>query len=167
MAAVRHCRNVLLGLALLLAPALGMAQQAISPVVFSALTSAQQAQQQVDLAQARRRLDSALEHAPARSLELALIQPRPGFAATQARLLEQERRQAGLNLEQTQLLVQCYSRLREYRRAIPLAEEVVRANAAADDVWYQLLVGMSYEQGDHGRAAQWQKVLLKRDPARA
>lgn len=212
MAAVRHCRNVLLGLALLLAPALGMAQQAISPVVFTALNSAQQAQQKGDLAQARRLLDSALEQAPAGSLELALIQQRLGYVAISAgqyeaaigwlrkalahdrlepeaarqdrlnlaqllasreefaeaaRLLEQERRQAGLNLEQTQLLVQCYSRLRDYRRAIPLAEEVVRANAAADDVWYQLLVGMSYEQGDHGRAAQWQKVLLKRDPARA
>src|SRR5690554_7573922 len=76
MAAVRHCRNVLLGLALLLAPALGMAQQAISPVVFTALNSAQQAQQKGDLAQARRLLDSALEQAPAGSLELALIQQR-------------------------------------------------------------------------------------------
>src|SRR5690606_22986890 len=130
MAAVRHCRNVLLGLALLLAPALGMAQQAISPVVFTALNSAQQAQQKGDLA-------------PAGGLELALIQQRLGYVAISAgqyeaaigwlrkalahdrlepeaarqdrlnlaqllasreefaeaaRLLEQERRQAGLNL---------------------------------------------------------------------
>ena len=45
-----------------------------------------------------------------------------------------------------------------------MAEQVVKANAGADDVWYQLLVGMSYEQGQYGRAAQWQKVLLKRNP---
>lgn len=81
-----------------------------------------------------------------------------------ARLLEGERRNAPLTPEQTQLLVQCYSRLREYGKAIPLAEQVVRANARAGDVWYQLLVGMSYEQGQYARAAQWQKILLKRHP---
>src|SRR5690606_16592126 len=77
--AVRHCRNVLLGSALLLAPAQGLAQQAISPVVFPALNSAWQAQEKGDLAQARRLLDSALEQASAGSLKLALIQQRLGY----------------------------------------------------------------------------------------
>ena len=95
--------------------------------------------------------------------QLLAVQERYSEAA---RLLETERRNAPLELEQTQLLVQCYSRMGEYGKAIPLAEQVVKADAGADDVWYQLLVGMSYEQGQYARAAQWQKVLLKRHPAR-
>lgn len=212
MAVVRQCRHALLGLALLLSPTLLLAQQAINPAVFTALNTAQQAQQKGDLAQARAALNGALGKAAAGSLELALIQQRLGYLAISAeqypaaidwlrkaqahdkldaeaarqdrlnlaqllaaqeqygeaaRLLERERQQASLTLEQTQLLVQCYSRTREYRKAIPLAEQVVKANAGAADVWYQLLVGMSYEQGQYGRAAQWQKVLLKRSPNKA
>ncbi|MFA5678070.1 MAG: hypothetical protein WC953_06625 [Pseudomonas sp.] len=100
-------------------------------------------------------------------LNLAQLLAAQGRYADAAGLLERERRNASLTLEQTQLLVQCYSRLRDYAKAIPLAEQVVKVNAAADDVWYQLLVGMSYEQGQYARAAQWQKVLLKRNPNKA
>src|SRR5690606_950659 len=49
----------------------------------------------------------------------------------------------------------------------PLAGEAVLANAAAGDVGHQVPVGMSCEQGDHGRAAQWPGALLQRDPPRA
>ena len=97
-------------------------------------------------------------------LNLAQLLAAQGRYPDAARLLERERRAAPLNLEQTRLLVQCYSRMGEYAKAIPLAEQVVKANAGAGDVWYQLLVGMSYEQGQYARAAQWQKVLLKRHP---
>lgn len=212
MGAAKHCCHALLALALLLAPALGSAQQAINPVIFAALNNAQQAQQKGDLAQARATLDDALEKVAAGSMELALIQQRLGYVAISAEqypqaidwltkalahgkldadtvrqdrlnlaqllasaeryadaatLLEQVRRNAPLNLEQTRLLVQCYSGMREYGKAIPLAEQVVKASARADDVWYQLLVGMSYEQGQYARAAQWQKALLKRHPGQS
>lgn len=208
MGTVRYCRHLLL--ALLLAPALATAQQAIAPGVFSALNTAQKAQQNGDLAQARSTLNAALDEAAAGSLELALLQQRLGYVAISAerypqaidwlskalahdkldaetarqdrlnlaqllaaqerypdaaRLLERERRHASLTLEQTQLLVQCYSRMRDYGKAIPLAEQVVKAHTGVGDIWYQLLVGMSYEQGQYARAAQWQKILLKRNPA--
>lgn len=100
-------------------------------------------------------------------LNLAQLLAAQGHYREAAGLLEQERRNASLTLEQTRLLVQSYSRLGDYAKAIPLAEQVVKANARADDVWYQLLVGMSYEQGQYARAAQWQKVLLKRHPGQA
>lgn len=209
MAAVNYCRATALALALLLAPTLVLAQQAINPAVYIALNSAQKAQQKGDLSGARNTLNGALDKAAAGSVELALIQQRLGYVAIAAeqysqaidwlnkalehdqldaevarqdrlnlaqllavqerypeaaRLLEREQRHAPLNLEQIQLLVQCYSRMREYGKAIPLAEQVVKTNAGAGDVWYQLLVGMSYEQGQYARAAQWQKVLLNRHP---
>lgn len=211
MGAVRYYCHLVLGLTLLLTPMWVAAQQAINPLVFTALNSAQKAQQNGDLSQARSTLTAALDKAPEDSLEQALIQQRLGYVAISAEqypqaidwlskalahdkleaetarqdrlnlaqllaaqgryrdaanLLERERRAASLNLEQTQLLVQCHSRTGEYARAIPLAEQVVKANAGAADVWYQLLVGMSYEQGQYARAAQWQKVLLKRNPAK-
>lgn len=204
-------KSIVLASALLLLPTVVLAQQAVAPAVFAALNDAQKAQQNGDLAGARRALTAALDKASEGSMELALIQQRLGYVAIAAeqypqaidwlnkalahdrldaqvarqdrlnlaqllavqeryadaaRLLEREQRNAPLQLEQTQLLVQCYSRLREYGKAIPLAEQVVKADAGADDVWYQLLVGMSYEQGQYGRAAQWQKVLLKRNPGK-
>ena len=211
MGSVRYCRHALLGLMLSLLPTLAWAQ-AINPLAFNALNTAQQAQDSGDLARARAVLNEALEKVAADSLEQALIEQRLAYVAIRgeqydqaiewlskalahdkldaeavrqehlnlaqlmasqgryreaATLLESERRRAGLNLDQTQLLVQCYSNTRDYAKAIPLAEEVVRGNAGAADVWYQLLVGMSYEQEQYGRAAQWQKVLLKRNPSRA
>ena len=46
-------RSLALGLTLLLVPGLAMAQQAINPAVFQALTAAQKAQQNGDLDKAR------------------------------------------------------------------------------------------------------------------
>lgn len=202
-------RSAALGLALLLTPGLVMAQQAINPAVFQALTVAQKAQQSGDLSKARTALSQALDSVEAGSLELALIQQRLGYVAIAAqqngqaidwlrralahdkldaptarqdqlnlaqllavegqygeaaRLLERAQAGGALSLEQKQLLVQCYSQAQEYTKAIPLAEQVVRADPAAADVWYQLLVGMNYQQQRYDSAAQWQKVLLKRAP---
>ena len=202
-------RSAALGLTLLLAPGLVMAQQAINPAVFQALTAAQKAQQGGDLGKARSALNQALDDVEAGSLELALIQQRLGYVAIAAqqnrqaidwlrkalahgkldatvarqdqlnlaqllaaegqysdaaRLLETVQAQGVLTLEQKQLLVQCYSQTQNYAKAIPLAEQVVRADPGVGDVWYQLLVGMNYQQERYSSAAQWQKVLLKRAP---
>lgn len=204
-----YWRQGLLGLALSLVAGLVAADQAINPAVFSALMTAQKAQDKGEFAAARRTLTEALKQAGSAKLELALIQQRLGYLAIAAgqnkqaidwlskalshgqldakaarqdrlnlaqllaadgqyakaaRLLERERGQGGLSTEQTQLLVQCYSQSQNYAKAIPLAEQVVQANAAADDVWYQLLVGMHYQQGHYAGAVRWQKVLLKRHP---
>src|SRR5690606_42086861 len=83
-------RSAALGLTLLLAPGLVMAQQAINPAVFQALTAAQKAQQGGDLGKARSALNQALDDVEAGSLELALIQQRLGYAAIAA----QQNRQA-------------------------------------------------------------------------
>ncbi len=211
MGTAKLFRRTVLCLALL-TPSLVLAQQAIDPMVFMALSTAQKAQEQGDFGQARTALNKALESARAGSLELALIQQRLGYlaisvgqneqaiewlgkalahdklddkAARQDRLnlaqllavdgryreaavmLEREQRNAALNLEQKQLLVQCYSQTRDYAKAVPLAEQVVRADGRADDIWYQLLVGMSYQQGQYERASQWQKVLLRRHPQKS
>ena len=211
MGSANFYRSAALCLALL-APGLVAAQQAIDPMVFMALNSAQKAQEKGDLGEARKLLNQALDKARSGSLELALIEQRLGYlainagrnqqaiewlnkalahdkleakAARQDRLnlaqllavegryreaaglLEREQRDAALNLEQKQLLVQCYSQTRDYTKAVPLAEQVVRANAGADDIWYQLLVGMTYQQGQYERAAQWQKVLLRRHPQKS
>lgn len=97
-------------------------------------------------------------------LNLAQLLAAEGQYRDAARLLESVQAGGALTLEQKQLLVQCYSQAQEYTKAIPLAEQVVRANPAAADVWYQLLVGMNYQQQRYDSAAQWQKVLLKRAP---
>lgn len=202
-------RSLALGLTLLLVPGLAMAQQAINPAVFQALTTAQKAQQNGDLDKARTALNQALDKVEAGSLELALIQQRLGYVAIAAkqngqaidwlskalahdkldapaarqdqlnlaqllavegqygeaaRLLERAQAGGALSLEQKQLLVQCYSQARQYAKAIPLAEQVVRADSGAADIWYQLLVGMNYQQERYDSAAQWQKILLKRAP---
>lgn len=63
-----------------------------------------------------------------------------------------------------QLLVQAYRQLGQFRKAIPLAEQVVRANPQADDIWYRLLVGMNYELERFDQAVRWQQALLQRAP---
>lgn len=84
-----------------------------------------------------------------------------------AALLAEEHRAAALQGEDRRLLVQVYSRLERYDQAIPLAEQEVRDNPAADSVWYQLLVGMNYQLRRYGQAERWQRVLLKREPGNA
>ena len=78
-------RSLALGLTLLLVPGLAMAQQAINPTVFQALTAAQKAQQSGDLSKARTALNQALDKVEAGSLELALIQQRLGYVAIAAK----------------------------------------------------------------------------------
>ena len=93
-----------------------------------------------------------------------------------ARLLMQEQRypEAVKELEalprsdsNRQLLVQAYRQLGQFRKAIPLAEQVVRENPAADDIWYRLLVGMNYELERFDQAVRWQQALLQRAPESA
>jgi len=74
---------------------------------------------------------------------------------------------SGLSLETRRLLVQAYRELRQYRKAIPLAEQIVRANPGAEDVWYQLLAGMNYELQRYGDAIEWLQVLVRRAPGRS
>ncbi len=69
-----------------------------------------------------------------------------------------------LPLATRRLLVQAYRELKQYRKALPLAEQIVRANPAADDVWYQLLAGMNYELQRYGDAIEWLQVLVRRAP---
>jgi len=69
-----------------------------------------------------------------------------------------------LPLETRRMLVQAYRELKQYRKAIPLAEQIVRANPAADDVWYQLLAGMNYELERYGEAVNWLQVVVRRAP---
>lgn len=71
----------------------------------------------------------------------------------------------GMPLEMRQLLVQTYRELKDYRKAIPLAEQIVRANPSADDLWYQLLAGMNYELRRYAQAVTWLQVLVRRAPA--
>ena len=93
-----------------------------------------------------------------------------------ARLLMQEQRypEAVKELEalprsdnNRQLLVQAYRQLGQFRKAIPLAEQVVRENPGADDIWYRLLVGMNYELERFDQAVRWQQALLQRAPEQA
>lgn len=69
-----------------------------------------------------------------------------------------------LPLETRRMLVQAYRELKQYRKAIPLAEQIVRANPAAEDVWYQLLAGMNYELERYRDAVNWLQVLVRRAP---
>ena len=90
-------------------------------------------------------------------------------------LLQQERyQQAAVELALLppsdairQLQVQAYRQLGQFDKALPLAEQVVRERPAADDSWYQLLVGMNYELKRYTAAARWQQVLLQRAPGNA
>ncbi len=71
---------------------------------------------------------------------------------------------SSLPLATRRLLVQAYRELKQYRKAIPIAEQIVRANPAADDVWYQLLAGMNYELQRYADAVEWLQVLVRRAP---
>ena len=104
--------------------------------------------------------------------EAAALQDRQNLA----RLLMQEQRypEAVNELEalprsdnNRQLLVQAYRQLGQFRKAIPLAEQVVRETPAADDIWYRLLVGMNYELERFDQAVRWQQALLQRAPESA
>lgn len=208
---IKRC-VIAMGLALLLTGTSVVADQTISPAVFNALTSAQQAQEKGQLAVAQRVLEKTLKQVKEQPLELALVQQRLGYLAIAAqdnpsairwlnkalahgelddkaarqdrlnlaqlfaaegqyakaaRLLERERKQGGLSPVQTQLLVQSYSQAGNYAKAIPLAEQVIRANSAVDDVWYELLVSMHFQQGNYAAAVRWQKMLLNRYPQSA
>lgn len=188
-----------------------LAQQAIQPAVFTALTQAQQAQQQGDLAGAQRLLNSALGQSRDGSLEQALLEQRlaylavagedwnqavrwferalsrnqlePAAAAQDRRnlaqllaqvgryrdaatLLERELQAGSLDLDGKRLLVQVWSRQQQYRKAIPLAEQVVRADPRIDSVWYQLLVGMNHQEKRYREAERWLQVLLQREPGK-
>lgn len=204
--------GIAMGLALLLVGTSVVADQTISPAVFKALTSAQQAQEKGEFAAAQKILKKTLKQVGEQPLELALVQQRLGYLAIAAqdnqlairwlskalahgelddkaarqdrlnlaqllaaegqyakaaRLLERERKHGGLSPEQTQLLAQCYSQTGDYAKAIPLAEQVIRASSAVDDVWYELLISMHYQQGSYAGAVRWQKVLLNRHPQSA
>lgn len=207
---IRLCHSLTaLGLSLLLATGAAQAQQAINPGVFSALNSAQQAQQAGDYARALSRLETALEQSRDGSLERALVEQRFGYlaiarernveaidwlrkalahdqlsaeAARQDRinlaqllimqeryreavtLLEREHAQQPLGNQPKRLLVQAYSRLQQYSKAIPIAEQVVTAEPGVEATWYQLLAGMNQRLERYREAERWLKVLLKRDP---
>ena len=198
-----------LSLCLVLSAGAAYAQQAINPGVFSALNSAQQAQEAGDYASAQSRLKSALEQSGDGSLERALVEQRFGYlaiarernaeaidwlrkalahdqlsaeAARQDRinlaqllimqeryreavvLLEHEHAQQPLGNQPKRLLVQAYSRLQQYGKAIPIAEQVVAADSGVESSWYQLLAGMNQRLERYSEAERWLKVLLKREP---
>ncbi|SDT94331.1 tetratricopeptide repeat protein [Halopseudomonas salegens] len=69
-----------------------------------------------------------------------------------------------LPLNSKRLLVQAYMQTGQYRAALPLAEEVVSADAGAEDIWYQLLVGLNHRLQRFRAAADWQQVLVRRNP---
>lgn len=201
-------RSLLL-LALLLAASISAQDMAVSPPVFRALNSAEQAQARGDLAAARQSLKQMLAEVDDSSLEAALLQQRLGYlaiaaedysaaikalrialasgqlsaeAVTQDRLnlarlylLDEQPRAAidtfllagqaaTLPLDSQRLLVQAYMQVNEYRAALPLAEAVVAADAAAGDSWYQLLVALNYRLQRYAAAADWQHVLVQRQP---
>jgi len=98
---------------------------------------------------------------------LAQLLAQAGQDAEAARLLETEMAEGTLPLATRQLLVQLYNRLGRYAQAIPLAEQVVRDNPAADAIWYQLLAGMNYRLQRYAAAERWFRVLLQREPGNA
>ncbi|MEH6389902.1 tetratricopeptide repeat protein [Pseudomonas profundi] len=205
---LRYSLSVL-SFCLVLSAGAAHAQQAINPGVFSALNSAQQAQEAGDHARAESRLESALEQAGDGSLERALVEQRLGYlaiardrnaeaidwlrkalahdqlsdeAARQDRinlaqllimqeryreavtLLEREHAQEALSNQPKRLLVQAYSRLQQYSKAIPIAEQVVAVEPGVESSWYQLLAGMNQRLERYREAERWLKVLLKREP---
>lgn len=98
---------------------------------------------------------------------LAQLLAQAGKNAEAVSLLETELAAGDLPLQTKQLLVQLYSRLERYGKAIPLAEEVVRQNPNVDAVWYQLLAGMNHRLQRYQAAEKWFRVLLRRDPDNA
>ncbi len=79
-------------------------------------------------------------------------------------LLEQERQRGELSTPLKRVLVQAYSELEQYDKAIPLAEQVVAADPQADMVWYRLLAGMNHRLERYPQAERWLKVLVRRQP---
>lgn len=98
---------------------------------------------------------------------LAQLLAQAGQDAEAVRLLEGEMAAGTLPLETRRLLVQLYNRLERYSKAIPLAEQVVRADPGVDVVWYQLLAGMNYRLQRYQAAETWFRVLLRREPGNA
>lgn len=98
---------------------------------------------------------------------LAQLLAQAGQDAESVSLLESELASGSLPLETRRLLVQLYNRLERYSKAIPLAEQVVRADPGVDVVWYQLLAGMNYRLQRYRAAEKWFRVLLRRDPGNA
>lgn len=98
---------------------------------------------------------------------LAQLLAQAGQDAEAVSLLETEMAAGALPLAARQLLVQLYNRLERYGQAIPLAEQVVRENPAAEAVWYQLLAGMNYRLQRYSAAERWLRVLLQREPGNA
>ncbi|SDS98438.1 Tetratricopeptide repeat-containing protein [Halopseudomonas xinjiangensis] len=87
-----------------------------------------------------------------------------GQHAEAVRLLEQEQQRGELSTPRKRLLVQAYSELEQYDKAIPLAEQVVAADPQADTVWYRLLAGMNHRLERYRQAERWLKVLVRRQP---
>ena len=110
---------------------------------------------------AQDQLSSEAAQQDRRNLAQLLVQQ--GRYQEAVRLLEAEG-VGNLPLETRRMLVRAYRELNQYRKAIPLAEQIVRANPAADDVWYQLLAGMNYELERYGEAVNWLQVLVRRAP---
>lgn len=79
-------------------------------------------------------------------------------------LLEQEHAAEPLDNQPKRLLVQAYSRLQQYSKAIPIAEQVVAAEPGVEATWYQLLAGMNQRLERYREAERWLRVLLKREP---
>ncbi|WP_339846738.1 tetratricopeptide repeat protein [uncultured Halopseudomonas sp.] len=98
---------------------------------------------------------------------LAQLLAQEGQDAEAVSLLELELSSGTLSLETRRLLVQLYSRLGRYSKAIPLAEQVVSADPEVDSVWYQLLGSMNYRLGRYQAAEKWFRVLLRREPGNA
>jgi len=96
-----------------------------------------------------------------RNLAQLLVQQ--GRYQEAVRLLEAEA-VGNLPPDTRRMLVQAYRELKQYRKAIPLAEQIVRANPGAEDVWYQLLAGMNYELRRYREAVNWLQVLVRRAP---
>ncbi|MEH6567178.1 MAG: hypothetical protein V7756_17780 [Halopseudomonas sp.] len=116
------------------------------------------------LALAQDQLSAEAAQQDRRNLAQLLVQQ--GQYAEAVKLLEAEE-VSGLPLATRRLLVQAYRELKQYRKAIPLAEQIVRANPAAEDIWYQLLAGMNYELRRYGDAVEWLQVLVRRAPERS
>lgn len=90
-----------------------------------------------------------------------------GRHAEVVRILEAQQRQGELPATLSRLLVQAYSELEQFDKAIALAERVVAADPQAEAVWYRLLAGMNHRLQRYRQAERWLQVLLRRQPAEA
>lgn len=98
---------------------------------------------------------------------LAQLLAQAGENAEAVSLLETELAADRLPLDTRRLLVQLYTRLERYSKAIPLAEQVVREDPGVEAIWYQLLAGMNYRLQRYQAAEKWFRVLLRREPHNA